>query len=105
VKNSPVGEGQPLVHNGRIVHNQAGQRELVYKKNVNILLRMAAKHLPEFADQPKQVEITHHSNGDIPSAYELCIDTRLLHQQEFATLKSITASIDARRGIIDSQPL
>jgi len=99
-----VGDKELVIKNGRVVTDRHGKEVSIHKRSIAALLSLAEKYLPEYAAQPKQVEITHNTattNG-IPSNYALVIDTRLLSAEQFAILRTIATDLDKKRGIIDS---
>lgn len=89
---------QPLVHNGRIVLEFDGRKAFLNMRDNHVLTLLAERYLPEW-QQAKKADVTMHEGAryiaDIPEAYTLVLDTRLLTQEHYAYLRNIAIEYEA----------
>jgi len=98
VKFGLYGVQEPLVSNGRYVYDKNGNIVTRIVVDKRLLARLAERYLPGWQRRTEQdITVTHTNTGDIPAQYLLQIDARDLTNDEWATLKTIAAKVQARK--------
>jgi hypothetical protein len=90
------GIDRPLANNGHLVLDQYGQPIMTNTKDTRMFAKMLEKHLPEYAEQARQVDITLNAQQAERTSYHVTIDTRLLTPQEYSTLRRLAKAIERR---------
>jgi len=99
VKRGLLGTQEPMISNGRFVKDEHGNIMTHLVVDKRLLARLAERHLPGYAPHSEQHVTVDHTTNGIPNQYLLQIDARDLTDDEWAILKNVADSVQARKAV------
>ncbi len=102
IKRGFIGIPKMVIQNGKVVTDEDGKPLQQYFPDTKVLLELARKHLPEWANFRFEDEPEREIDG-IPEKYCIQFDIRKLNKEQVAALKQIAEDLyDSEHGIIDA---
>lgn len=103
LKRGFIGEDKPLVVNGRIVYDRAGNQVNLKIKDSRILIELAKRHLDEWKVAEKMdITMRNATFTDIPQEYQLVLDIRELDDDDWEVIDQVAKRVQARKDLRDN---
>jgi hypothetical protein len=99
VKLGLLGTEEPLISNGRVVHDQAGNVVYHHVIDKRLLARLADRHLPGFKTTSQQEITVHRDDHGIPAQYLLTIDSRDLTPDQWSRVKAVADEVQESKRL------